>query len=606
MCGISGFYDTSASRELLESMMQTMHHRGPDHHDAFFDTPAGLAHNRLSIIDLSARANQPMHYMHVVMVLNGEIYNYIEIRSQLQHLGFRFSTTSDTEVAAAAYIAWGRQCVQHFIGMWAFAIWDKQEKKLFCSRDRFGIKPLYYILSGNRFYFGSEYKPLKRTPVFKTRINEMQVARGLQLGWAFYDDETYYDCIKRLPAAHNLTYDGANLEISRYWDIDLKKKIETPEEERFATFRNLFADSVKLQMRSDVKVGSCLSGGIDSSAIVSMASTLYPQYPMDTFTIFYDGKHEVDERPWVQEVIKKYPNLNPHFYQPSDNDLSDAFVKAAYHADVPLMGSSYLSQYFVMQLAAQQKIKVLLDGQGSDEYLAGYLHSFDRLFGDMLRKGQVLKTAGLLQRLSKMHHQSYSEILYTALKSFLSVVSNENRFYHQAFRHKFPWVMRIPSGKAAFTLSHQRGSSRFDEFLYHLIFATSLPVLLHFEDRNSMAFSIESRVPFLDHRLVEYSFLLGQEDKIHRIETKHILRHSLQGILPDAIVRRQDKKGFVTPGEDKWLSGPLKHLLDMDFTDYEFIDNNKVKKIVAAYRERRANPVLVWRLAALHHWLTQP
>jgi asparagine synthase (glutamine-hydrolysing) len=356
-------------------------------------------------------------------------------------------------------------------------------------------------------------------------------------------------------------------------------------------------------MRSDVKVGACLSGGIDSSAIVSMVSSLFPGISMDTFTIFFDGKHEVDERPWVNEVVKQYPNLNPHFYKPGNDELGDAFEKTQYYADVPLSGSSYLSQYFVMRLASQHRVKVLLDGQGSDEYLAGYMHSFDRLIGDMLRKGNLIKAFQTLAQHKKIHGQSIKQSAYVALKGFISGFNDEDSFYRYAYNYKFPTVMSLSAGESPFTLQHQKGVSRFDDFLYHLVFSTSLPALLHFEDRNSMAFSIESRVPFLDHRLVENGFSLKDEDKIFRGETKHILRHSLKGILPEAIISRQDKKGFVTPGEEKWLRGPLKYLLEMDFSEYDFIDNHKVQGILEAYNHGKSNATIVWRLAALHHWL---
>ena len=603
MCGISGFYDASGNPELLETMLQTMTHRGPDYGGAYHNSPLGFAHNRLYIIDLDKRSHQPFHYLHISIILNGEIYNYIELKKELEAAGFHFSTSSDTEVAAAAYLAWGEHCVDHFIGMWAFAIWDTKAQRLVCSRDRFGIKPLYYIHSGNRLFFASEYKPLKKCPLFTPDLNINQIARGLQLGWSFFEEETYFNCIKRLPAAHNLTFDGKQLNIYSYWDINTAAKTTLSKQERFEQFRLLFTDSVRLQMRSDVKVGSCLSGGLDSSAIVSAASTLFPDLPLDTFTIYYDGEKEVDERPWVEQVLIQYPNLRPHTYKPHEDELSEAFELVNYHADVPLAGSSYLSQYFVMKLASQNQVKVLLDGQGSDEYLGGYLHSFDRLIGNMLSGGRFLAAAISLQQHAKKHELSIQQALYTASKSLISAFSSENKFYQFAYKHQFPQLIHLKEKEVPFILRHQKGQSRFDEFLYHLVFSSSLPALLHFEDRNSMAFSIESRVPFLDHRLVEFSFSLPDEDKIFKGETKHILRHSLRGILPDAISNRQDKKGFVTPGEEKWLRGPLKHLLEMNFRDYEFIDNNLVLNILSDYKNGKPNSKIVWRLAALHFWL---
>jgi asparagine synthase (glutamine-hydrolysing) len=603
MCGISGFYDIHGTVDVLKSMSNTMHHRGPDHQGMMTDMPVGLAHNRLSIIDLSDRANQPMRYRQYTIILNGEVYNHVELRKILRENGHQFQTSSDTEVIVAAYAEWGENCVHHFVGMWAFAIWDHIKKELFCSRDRFGIKPFYYIHQETRFYFGSEYKPLKKSPLFHTAINETQVLRGLKLGWSFYRDETYFTCIRRLPAAHNLFFDGKQLIIKRYWDISFREKLCMTVDEKRATFRKLFEESVRLHLRSDVNTGSCLSGGIDSSSIVSMISFMHPQQQLDTFTIYYDGNNEVDERPWVNEVVKKYPNVRPHYYKPSEDELAEAFEETNYYADVPIAGSSMLSQYFVMKLAARNEMKVLLDGQGADEYLSGYLHSFDRLIGDMLKRHQYAEAMRTFTRVRSTHHHTIRQTVLNAAKSLVARFNNEHDFYVYAYKYKYPSVTRDKNKSCPFLLDAINGSGKFDEFLYNLVFTTSLPTLLHFEDRNSMAFSIESRVPFLDHRLVEFAFALNDEDKISNGETKSILRQSLKGILPDAIFKRNDKKGFVTPGEDKWLRGPLRHLLEIDFSEYDFIDKKKVSEIIHDYKGGKSNGVLVWRLVALYHWL---
>ena len=217
MCGISGFIDHHQSPEqakrLIDAMLEKIAHRGPDARSVFVDPKVALGHNRLSIIDLSEEGTQPMHYFDAVIVFNGEIYNYIELKKELQAKGVQFKTDSDTEVVLAAYRTYGTECVQHFVGMWAFAIWDKLTSSLFCSRDRFGIKPFNYILEDHRFYFASEYKALKEAPIFKPELNMNQVYRGLQLGWISYDDETYYKCIQSLPAACNMTYSNGNVRI---------------------------------------------------------------------------------------------------------------------------------------------------------------------------------------------------------------------------------------------------------------------------------------------------------------------------------------------------------------------------------------------------------
>ncbi|MFH1298044.1 MAG: asparagine synthase (glutamine-hydrolyzing) [Bacteroidota bacterium] len=607
MCGISGFYDITLPALqaclIASRMLDRIRHRGRDNEDLFSDPPITLAHNRLAIIDLSREADQPMEYRDAVMVLNGEIYNYMELRETLISKGYRFSTQSDTEVALASYHEWGESCVDHFTGMWAFAIWDKRTRRLFCSRDRFGIKPFYYIFQDNKFYFASEYKALKSTPLFTNEINEKQVVRGIQLGWLFYEDETYFRCIQRLPAASNLTYDGKSLSIYQYWDLDLTKKSNLTFEERRLELRRLFFESIRLHLRSDVRIGTCLSGGIDSSSVVSAISTLFPEQPIDTFTIYYDGSNDVDERNWVYEVAAKYPNIHPHYYLPKEYEILDAFEETQFYADVPIASSSPVSQYLLMRMASREGVKVLLDGQGADEFLAGYMHSFDRLIGEMIHDYKWIEAFRMLLYHKLIHKQPFSALGYLLMKGILASVKDEQEMYILAFRHKQKQITKNLHRKPPFEILSHQMATRFDEFLHGLVFTTSLPSLLHYEDRNSMAFSIESRVPFLDHRLVEFAFTLDNQDKINKGVTKYILREAMNGSLPNAIYHRHDKKGFVTPGEDKWLRGPLRCLLDIDLKRLEFINPRVVKQVVERYKSGGNNSTLVWRLATLNHWL---
>lgn len=607
MCGIAGLFDASLQEReaigIMDSMLQSMLHRGPDHTGVYQDLPLLLGHNRLSIIDLSTGAHQPFTYQSIVIILNGEIYNYKELRKELEAKGYSFNTTSDTEVAAAAYMAWGTSCVGHFIGMWAFAIWDTEARRLFCSRDRFGIKPFNYILSGSRFYFASEYRALKQTPVFEPILNERQIARGLNLGWVSYQDETYFEKIKSLPAGCNLIFDGSEMQITRYWDIDLNQKTTLSENDAVDHFLTLFRDSVQLQMRSDVKLGTCLSGGLDSSSILSMVSHLFTGQPVDAFTVFYDGKGEVDERPWARKVIDKYPDIRWHTFQPKDEQLLEGFEKSQFYQEVPLASSSPVSQYFVMQLAAEEHVKVVLDGQGADEYLAGYMHAFDRLIGQTMARLQFAKVIKAFYWHQKRHKLSPAQLLLLVVKSLISSASGEQKFFSLAYRNKLQQVVNIAEPGVPFSIRGGSPRNGFDQYLYHQLFTTSLPSLLHYEDRNSMAFSIESRVPFLDHRLVEFCFQLDARLKIREGETKKILRDAMEGILPDEIRSRQDKKGFVTPGEDRWLRGPLKSLLNTDFSNHPFIDQKKAGQAIHDYIGGKNNSLLAWRLVTLNHWL---
>ena len=548
MCGIAGFVDASVTHgdKVLAAMLEKIAHRGPDARKTYVSYAVYLGHNRLSIIDLSHEADQPMHFKHYTIVFNGEIYNYLELKAELIKAGAQFKTQSDTEVVLQAFHHWGKECVHRFVGMWAFAIWDNQQQQLFCSRDRFGIKPFYYIHQSKSLYFGSEYKALRPTPVFSNHINVNQVSRGLQMGWTSYHDETYFSCLKALPAA------------------------------------------------------SCLSGGLDSSAIVSMVQHQQPGLPYQTFSIYYQGKDEVDERPFVKEVLQKFPSLIPHYYSPTEDEVTQYFHHAMYHADVPATGSSFISQYFLMKLIAQHGIKVVLDGQGADEYLAGYNHTAYRMVADLLHQFKIGSAISLTHAIAQNQQLSLAKRSAHWGKSVLSLMRNEQQLYALEYSRYFPFLSKEIS--IPFMLNTVPGN-RTDNFLYHLIFETSLPTLLQYEDRNSMAFSIESRVPFLDHRLVEFSFQLQNDDKLNGIYTKWIMRQALKNILPEKIATRKDKKGFVTPGEQKWLRGPLQHLVQADFGQLDFLDQKKINSLIADYQSgNNRYALLVWRLCTLAYW----
>lgn len=608
MCGIAGFYDANLNSVVadntISNMLEAIAHRGPDARGVWMHEGLVMGHNRLSIIDLSEEANQPLFYNQFTIVFNGEVYNYLEIKKELISLGFEFKTQSDTEVVLAAYQQWGRDCVKRFMGMWAFVIFDKNTNTIFASRDRFGIKPFYYIFDNGRFYFGSEYKALKQSPLFKNDLNFNQVSRGLQLGWLCYDDETYFDKIKSLPGAHNLSLQLVNgsLHFEKYWTLETGNYSTLSFNEKKDLFRQKFEESVNLHMRADVTVGSCLSGGLDSSAIVSMVQQLHPGTAYKSFSIYYDGDGDVDERYFIKEVLKKYPAIEPFYKMPTNNEIEESFHKALFHADVPATGSSFISQYFLMKLIGENNIKVVLDGQGSDEYLAGYMHSFYRLIGDDFKQFSLMNAITKTNNIAEQLQLSVSKKVSHFAKSFLTVFNDEQSLYALEYKNYLPFLSKDAT-TVPFQLKNSDGN-RLDSFLNQLLFTTSLPSLLQYEDRNSMAFSIESRVPFLDHRLVEFAFTLKNEDKINGTETKYILRKALGNIMPDEITNRKDKKGFVTPGENKWLRGPLKHLLEIDYSQLDFLQTTKVKTLVDEYlKGDNANAVLVWRIATLNYWI---
>lgn len=608
MCGIAGFIDPKLNKDeslkLISSMLKTIAHRGPDYSGQWMEPSITLGHNRLSILDLSPASHQPFLFEDLVLTYNGEIYNYLELKEELKEKGIVFNTTSDTEVITAAYKVWGKDCVKHFVGMWAFAIWDKSKKTLFCSRDRFGIKPFYYIHKGNKFYFGSEYKPLKKAPLFENELNNDQIYRGLQLGWVTYKDETYYQTIKSLPPAHNLIYKDGETKSYQYWDLNPCNQEDPGDLETVSDkFRELFLESLNIHMRSDVPVGGCLSGGLDSSAIASAIGKKYTKTDFNTYTIYYTGENAVDERPFAEEVTKKYNSLKPRFYSPSENEIKENLEKMIGFFDVPPAGSSPLSQFFVMQLASKDGMKVLLDGQGADEYLAGYNHSFYRYGADLMKEGRFGKLYRELGYLKQYQGYSGKKLTDIFLKSFLTLLSNEDSLYNFEYRNYFPFLPG--ENKKVINLKSFSEGSKLNHFLYHLTFNSSLPTLLHNEDRNSMAYSIESRVPFLDHRILEFVFSLANKYKYDKGWTKTILRKGLNEFVPEKITKRTDKKGFVTPGEVKWLRGPLKNYVEeINLSNLPMLREEKARKIIRDYkRGDNTNAKMVWRLAMLNKWV---
>jgi asparagine synthase (glutamine-hydrolysing) len=606
MCGIAGMVDGRSGADekagLIGKMLKIIEHRGPEASSFFIENQICLGHNRLKIIDLSEEANQPFHYDDLVLAFNGEIYNYIELKQTLIQAGHQFRTSSDTEVLCAAYKEWGESCVDHFIGMWSFAMWDRKAQKLFCSRDRFGIKPFYYYQIGESMWFASEIKALKMIPGFNFELNTAQLNRGVAFGWVENEEQTVYTHLKTLPAAHNLVWQNNQIKVTRYWDIDLNKikKSNASWEEKKETFRTLFLESVKLHSRSDVANGICLSGGLDSSAIASAFCTLYPESKIKSFTIYFEGAGKVDERPFVKEVVKKYPNVLPYYYEPKANDVADLWHTGAYQSDVPVWGSSHLAGFFVMRLAKQNGVTVVNDGQGADEYLGGYLHSIYRILGSQIGAGKFGRAWHLLNGVASRENFSTAKKFDFLAKGIAGAFSDEDRMQHLEYR-KYRSLLQ---DDLSIHLEKKPGS-KLDNFLYHLIFNTTLQPILYFEDRKSMQYSIESRVPFLNHQLIEFAFGLSDDDRISpRAETKYILREAVKDILPEAVYARKDKKGFVTPGEVEWLNGPLKFLLDIDYKKMDWINPHIAKQLVDDYKKGDIkNAVLVWKLASLNYWL---
>jgi asparagine synthase (glutamine-hydrolysing) len=443
---------------------------------------------------------------------------------------------------------------------------------------------------------------LKLSPIFASDLNLQQISRSIQLGWICFKNETNYSKVSILEAGYNLFFKNDSIEINQYWDVNSKIMLPKKESEYVDEFKNLFDNSLMLHLRSDVPIGTTLSGGIDSSAIVCSILNKKHIKNLSAFSVYYEGDKSVDERPFIYEIEKKYTNQFNSFYtSPSENEIAEHFHNATFHNDFPLLGSSPLSQYFVMKLIAENGIKVVLSGQGADDYLGGYMHSYYRLYAEYLKSFKIGKIFNEFKKQKSNQEFGFSKSIDIALKSFLSLIFSENKLYQLEFEKYLPNAINIK--KNNLNLSNL-DFNKFNAFHYQLIKSTSLPSLLHYEDRNSMAFSIESRVPFLDHRLVEFAFNTPTELKIKNGYTKWILREAMKNRLPEKIRYRTDKKGFVTPGEVIWLRGSLKHLLEIDYQKLEFLNKKIVAKEVEEFKKGNdKNANFVWRIASLNYWM---
>lgn len=579
-----------------------------------------LANRRLAIIDLSAAGHQPMCNEDgtIWVVHNGEIYNFRELRGELQSLGHRFVSDVDTEVIIHAYEEWGVGCLNKFNGMWAFCVWDSKKQKLFCSRDRFGIKPLYYYFDEEQFLFASEIKALLQASIPK-RANERQIYDYLALGMVDHTEETFFEKIKQLRGGEylELSIKTGRLSISRYWDIDLDKKFSGFTDEEYARiFYELLKDAVRLHLISDVPVGTCLSGGLDSSAIVCLVDRLMREEGMKisgskiqkTFSARYeDPRH--DEGHFIEHVVRE-TQVEAHFIYPAGEGLLEEIEKLIYHQDEPFGSTSIYAQWSVFKLAKICGVKVTLDGQGGDELLAGYHGYFSSFFAELLRVGQWSQLFKELQSYAAMHSYSKTQGLSRAVLWLLPEKAESIFRFLRRFTREGLWLRR--DFLRRFANNHPRlvakGKSIFDNHLYTTLIRSNLPSLLRFEDRNSMAHSIESRVPFLDYRLVEFVFATPATQKIHNGVTKKILRDALKGILPEPIRTRMDKLAFSTP-EDMWFRTTMKgFLMDLisseSFHSRPYFDVQQVKKLFEAHIEGKRNVSnTIWRIINLELWL---
>jgi asparagine synthase (glutamine-hydrolysing) len=612
MCGICGIVAPGRPGELgtVEAMASRLDHRGPDGSGSFVGEGVALGFRRLAIIDPTPAGDQPFasEEGRLQLVHNGEIYNYRELRAELEAKGHRFRSASDTEVILAAYREWGERCVERFNGMWAFAIWDVERRRLFASRDRFGIKPFYYRLAAGRLVFASEPKALLADPSCPREPNRRVVLDYLDQSYLDHTSETFFTGIERLPPAHSLTFGPEGLRTERYWRLEPR---DAPANETVDRFRELFIDAIRLHLRSDVPVGTCLSGGLDSSAIVvgidrllrteaENAAAVGPR--QRTFTAFFD-EPGLDERPYAEAVVDR-TGAEPHWISFDGRELVGDLPAIVETQDEPFGSTSMAAQWYVMREASRAGLKVVLDGQGGDEVLGGYRAFVGFRLADLLAAGQVAPLAHEVRAFGDVHRPA---ALATALarpfapEALTRIVRSRTRasgtLVHPELRGLAPLAIE--------TAPPFR--ERLRRFQHVVLTQRGLPELLRYEDRNSMAHSLEARVPFLDYRLVEFLFALPGGELIRDGRTKDLLRRGLGDLLPPSVRDRRDKVGFVTP-ERRWFRGALGELAadvfaSRSFAERGFADPQAARARLERHRRGETDAGMeLWRTLNLELW----
>lgn len=563
MCGIAGIYyfnNQKVHLEQLKKMSDVLSYRGPDGDGHWINDEGnlGFGHRRLSIIDLDERSSQPMHYMERYSITyNGEIYNYLELKSELQKKGYKFKTESDTEVLLAAYAEYKEKMFPYLDGMFAFAIWDNHEKKLFCTRDRFGEKPFYYYADKFKFIFASEMKAL-----FKIGIEQNKNFRML-FDYLAYDvvenpwnkSETFFHKIHKLEASHYLDINSeGKIEKKRYWDIDLSvQNYDISHENAADKFKELFIQSVKRRLRSDVPVGTSLSGGLDSSSIVCIMDSLIKGSGQIQKTFSARFNHpDFDEGKYIN-FITQNASVLPFEVWPDQQTFLNTAEKLYYHFEEPLLSSSMVVQWAVMNLVKENNVTVLLDGQGGDEILAGYPFYYNHYFSELYVNNKLLFNKELNQYKNLYGHDFIINKKLFVEAQFPKIVGQLGKLKRKLFISD-----DFSDLNKNFISEYYNINTPFEHFNNlnsSLKFSTmqyGLGKLLKNADRTSMSVSREVRLPFLNHDLVEFLFSLPSHHKIRDGYTKRILRDAMNEYLPNEIAWRTDKKGFWPP-QDEWM-----------------------------------------------------
>lgn len=598
---------------IIDTMNNLIAHRGPDGEGTWFHQAGfiGFGHRRLSIIDLET-GNQPMtDDSGNWIVYNGEIYNYIELRKELGVE--QFTTTSDTEVILRAYLKWGANCVQHFRGMFSFVLWDEQNKRVFCARDRFGIKPFYFYQDGPLFFFASEPKAL--LPFVKEIRTNLEALKEYLAFQFCLDGKTLFEGIHELKPAHTLTISSGKIRTQKYWEVFYEPDFSHNEMYYEEQLRDLIKDSIKIHTRSDVPIGAYLSGGIDSSAIASLACSDDPENFMGFVGKFAEGP-EYDESAYAREVAEKNGFPLKEITITAD-DFINTIRKVIYYMDYPSAGPGAFPQYMVSQMAAKHR-KVVMGGQGGDEIFGGYTRYLIAYFeqcikaaidGTMDNGNFIVTYESILPNLTSL--RNYKPLLQEFWKDEL-FAPMDRRYFRLINRantigDEINWGM-LENYSAYQTFrgifnSENIGKKSYFDLMTHFDFKTLLPALLHVEDRVSMAHGLESRVPFLDHAIVEFAAKMPPNVKFKNGNLKHILRKAVRPFIPESIYARKDKMGFPTPLSE-WIRGPAKTFIIDVFSsqkakDRGYVDN---QAILAQLENEPRYSRKIWGFLNLELW----
>lgn len=650
MCGISGYinFKDGINNKVLKNMNNKVSYRGPDDEGYYLEGKSsscfafgedsvdeikntqeninkladsfylGLGHRRLSILDISENGHQPMESSdgNFIIVYNGEIYNYLELKREMGKRGIQFHTNCDTEVILNAYQLWGKDCVKRFNGMWAFAIWDKVKKTLFCSRDRFGIKPFYYYFDNNKLLFGSEIKQIFEDYSIKKTVNEKEIYAFLYDKPRDICHQTFFENIYPLPASHNIIFKVEDNHIKeptieRYWSL-VKKDIGNKEYSAVKTkLKELLSNSVRIRLRSDVKVGSCLSGGLDSSTVVALAcDNLKNEYnskhkEFETFTSSFDQYKEIDETKYSSKVAK-HVGCNENYIYPKKEILLKEIKRLVFHYDEPVPGLSMFVQWCVMKGASEKKVKVLLDGQGGDEVYLGYTRYYGLYLKLILNKcgfNKFFRECKLAEENSSL---TLKQVIRSWIKNSFKILDTLNLYItHKDYINLTYFNQKITKkDRKKYKLRKCRA---IEELQIEELFYTNLPYLLHSEDRNSMAHSIETRTPFLDYKLVEYVYSIPFEYKIKNGWTKYILRDCIKDEIPKEISWRKNKLGFPAPQKEyeEALIKEFNNLLDNPRSSKYFnmnkISKNFIDKVLNSVEDSR----FCWKFISLELWMRE-